>query len=195
MIRCPIKNLWRAMHNRCYNINHKSFAHYGGRGIFVDPRWHRKAGFEAFVADMGERPEGSSIERVDNDGPYSPENCRWATQMEQAKNKRNNRWLTANGVTKHMTEWSRDLGCTPTAIWRRLRDGMSEQDAATLPIPKRPNSKLTEADALYVVETYPSMTAQAIATKLGVSKKSVLNILHGKTFADVTKIGARHGKV
>ena len=190
-----LKKVWRGMHNRCYNINQKSFAHYGGRGIFVDPRWHRKAGFEAFVADMGERPEGASIDRIDNEGPYSPENCRWATQMEQAKNKRNNRWLTANGVTKHMTEWSRDLGCTPTAIWRRLRDGMTEQDAATLPIPKRPNSKLAEADAIYVVETYPSMTAQAIATKLGVSKKSVLNILHGKTFADVTKIGARHGKV
>ena len=92
---------WRAMHNRCYNSNQKDFRHYGGRGIAVDPRWHGKAGFEAFVRDMGPRPIGSSIERNDNEGNYGPDNCRWASQLEQAKNKRNNRWITANGETKH----------------------------------------------------------------------------------------------
>jgi hypothetical protein len=181
--------VWRAMHNRCYNINQKSYHHYGSRGIFVDERWHGKAGFQSFLADMGERPEGGTIERIDNDGPYSPENCKWTTRLEQGKNKRNNHWITANGETRLITEWARLLGTSSSAILFRLRSGMPEQEAVTKPIPKRPNSKLTDDDALYAVANYPMMTAQKIATTLRVSKKSILNILHGKTFADVTKIG------
>lgn len=184
--------VWRAMHNRCYNINQKSYQSYGGRGIYVDERWHGKKGFQNFLASMGERPEGGTIERIDNNGPYSPENCKWITRAQQSKNKRNNRWITVNGETKLITEWARSLGTTCSAILFRLRSGMSEHEAVTKPIPERPNSKLTANDALYAAENYPMMTAQAIATKLGVSKKSILNILHGKTFADVTKIGKRY---
>lgn len=177
--------VWRTMHNRCYNAKQKCYPHYGGRGIAVDACWHGPAGFKQFLADMAECPEGGTLERIDNDKNYGPSNCRWATRAEQARNKRNNRFLTANGRTQTLQDWARELGCNHTAILNRLKSGMSEQEAVTKPVPKRPNSKLVEADALYVRANYPTMTAQALATKLGVSKKTVLNIIHNKTFADV----------
>ena len=174
---------WRAMHNRCYNSNQKDYQHYGGRGIVVAACWHGKAGFEAFARDMGDRPIGASIDRKDNDGPYSPDNCRWASRNDQAKNKRNNRWITANGETRHLADWARVLSCNPAAILARIQSGMAEDEAVTKPIPERPNAKLTMKDAEYVRSTYPMKTAQALARELDVSKKTVLNILHNRTFS------------
>jgi hypothetical protein len=133
---------------------------------------------------MGECPINGTLERVDNDGSYGPENCRWASRLEQAKNKRTTRWLTARGETKHLAEWARFLGCSPAAILARLSAGMLEEDAVTKPIPGRPNAKLTTDNAVYVRKTYPMKTAQALADELSVSKKTILNIIHGKTFVD-----------
>lgn len=178
--------VWRTMHNRCYNQKQKCHPDYGGRGIAVDADWHGAAGFQRFLQDMGPCPEGGTLERIDNNANYGPENCRWATRNEQARNKRNNHFITANGKTQILEDWAKELGCKNSAILYRIRKGMTEQEAVTKPIPKRPNSKLIEKDALYVRANYPTMTAQALATKLGVSKKTVLNILHGRTFADVT---------
>jgi AraC-like DNA-binding protein len=82
--------IWLGMRGRCRNPNNTRFSHYGGRGITVCDRWEptRGGSFENFLADMGERPEGKSIDRIDNDGNYEPGNCRWATQSEQVKNQR-----------------------------------------------------------------------------------------------------------
>ena len=183
-----IYRLYRGMLNRCYNQNQKSYKDYGGRGITVCERWLPSdygIGFKNFLADMGEPPSGCTLDRLDNKGPYSPENCRWASRSDQANNKRNNRWITANGQTKTLAQWAKDLGCSPSNILYRIKAGMSEEQAVTKSIAERPNSKLSEDDARYIKHHYPVMTSSALAEKLGVSKKTVLNVIHGVTFKDV----------
>lgn len=84
--RTPTYNSWLGMRERCSNPNHNRYRYYGGRGIRVCDRWQS---FAAFLADMGEKPAGTSIDRVDLDGDYEPGNCHWATATEQARNKSN----------------------------------------------------------------------------------------------------------
>lgn len=179
----PIYGVWNSMKNRCSNPKIASFKSYGGRGIKVCERWQK---FENFYADMGDRPsDNHSIERRNNNSDYSPENCYWADKATQAKNKRNNRFIEANGERLHLAEWARRLGCNPPAILARLATGMSEVEAVTKPIPGRPNSRLTDIQAAEIRSKYPGMSMQKIADLFGVSKKTIFNVIHGKTFADV----------
>ena len=111
--------IWCGMRKRCLNPKDSAFANYGGRGIFICERW---SDFINFLADMGEPPQKSSqIERKNNDGPYSPENCVWATPMEQAKNRRSNLKITINGETLCLSDWCGRLGLNYHAIRARIK--------------------------------------------------------------------------
>ena len=105
----PLYPTWYGMVARCQNPKAQSYRNYGGRGITVCDRWLES--FENFYADMGERPSPKhSIDRIDNDGPYSPENCRWATWEEQANNRRNNVWIEFQGERLSAAQWRKRLG-------------------------------------------------------------------------------------
>lgn len=109
--------IWRHIHSRCFNKNVPSFRDYGGRGISVCERWKS---FSNFLADMGEAPDGMSIDRINNDLGYSPENCRWANDLTQKNNRRTNRYIEHNGVKKSAADWARETGVPAKAIISRV---------------------------------------------------------------------------
>lgn len=120
---------WDSMKQRCLNHRHKSFPQYGGRGIKVCDRWLES--FENFMADMGERPDGMTLERDDVDGDYEPSNCHWATAKEQGNNRRNNRMLSHAGETMTVKEWADRIGISDKALLYRINNGWSTEEALT----------------------------------------------------------------
>lgn len=129
--------VWRAMLTRCENPKYRYFHDYGGRGITVCERWHS---FGNFIGDMGRRPSDKySIERIDNDLGYSPENCKWILRVRQNDNRRRSRYLTLNGETHLLTEWSRQTGISHPTLIYRLKAGWSVERALTTRT-NRPNS-------------------------------------------------------
>lgn len=117
----PLFNIWGQMRRRCHRPADKAYPNYGGRGITVCDRWRNS--FDAFAADMGPRPPGHTIDRINNDAGYSPENCRWITRAQQNRNTRMNRPLTIGGVSRLAHEWSEISGIPQKTILRRARTG------------------------------------------------------------------------
>ena len=131
----PTYTSWRAMVDRCTQPSHTKWAQYCGRGTRVCERWMN---FEAFLADMGSRPPGTSLDRVDNDGNYEPGNCRWATASEQSLNRSITRVLThPDGRTMALTEWARVSGLQVGTLWKRLKSGWSIERAVASPAARR----------------------------------------------------------
>ena len=126
---------WHSMTQRCLNSRHQAFASYGGRGISVCRRWMNS--FEAFLQDMGEQPNGLQLDRINNDGNYEPENCRWVTRSEQQRNTRANRLISYNGTTKCLSEWAEHTGIHIATITGRLRTGWTIETALVTPPKKR----------------------------------------------------------
>lgn len=121
---------WDRMKSRCYSPSAKP---YKNKGVTVCERWME---FENFYADMGDRPEGMSLDRIDNDGIYEPSNCRWATVSEQNLNRSCARMITLNGKTMNMSLWAREMGLKPRVVATRLNRGWSEERALTQPLRK-----------------------------------------------------------
>lgn len=110
-------NIWMAMRARCRYPSMSSFPIYGGRGIRVCDRWEK---FEQFLEDMGEAPPDAQIDRIDNDGNYEPSNCRWATRIEQARNKSTNRYIEFDGERKCLMDWARSLQMDQASLAERI---------------------------------------------------------------------------
>lgn len=137
--RTPTYEIWKGMRKRCNNPNAISYPYYGGKGIKVCQRWER---FENFLSDMGERPDGCSIDRIDCLGDYEPSNCRWSTPKEQAANrgprrhKKNSAFVCAFGKRQPIMSWSKDPRCRveyQTLYTRIAKLGWSPELAITTP--------------------------------------------------------------
>ena len=126
-------NRWQAMLTRCRNPNVSNYKNYGGRGISVCDRWMQ---FENFYADMGDPPDGASLDRIDNQGNYEPQNCRWSDRKEQNRNRRISHVIVHDGISLPISAWAEKLGVTRGLIRDRLRLGWSVERALTTPARK-----------------------------------------------------------
>lgn len=129
--RTPLYQRWRAMLGRCEDPNNRAWKNYGGRGVEVCAEWHD---FAAFRADMGTGFAAHlELDRIDPDGHYEPNNCRWATRVEQQNNRRNNHRVTWRGETRTVREWALATGIKANTILYRLRRGWDVERALTTP--------------------------------------------------------------
>lgn len=119
-------NSYRAMKNRCLSPTYRAYHRYGGRGIKVCDRWLGKDGFKHFYEDMGDRPDGMSLDRIDCDGDYCPENCRWATQKMQVCNSARKK------AAKVTSEEMATAKCSPAQVYKRLRQGWEKDKALSM---------------------------------------------------------------
>ncbi len=128
--RLAIKNA----RGRCYNQNDKRFSAYGGRGIGVCERWRGPDGTANFIADMGPRPAGTTLDRIDVNGNYEPGNCRWATAREQLQNLRATVRISHDGRTMTAEEWAAKTGISQRTLTARIRRGWDHSRAVTQPV-------------------------------------------------------------
>lgn len=146
----PEYRSWRAMRARCLSPGSTGFEKYGGRGITVCERWSK---FENFLADMGPRPHGRTLERIDNNGNYGPSNCRWATRKEQQANTSITHLITIDNVTKCLSDWCRQYGLDPGTVRRRMRVfGWGPKQAVTTPKMRARTSAFERGGAQHAIE-------------------------------------------
>lgn len=136
----PLYETWRGMIKRCTNKNHTYYYRYGGRGIKVCESW--LIDFNRFCIDMGEKPSKDyTLDRINNDGDYEPNNCRWATKEEQECNKVNNKFIEYNGKSQTLYQWSKELNIKKVTLKNRLYLGWTIERTFTTPVRKRGKNK------------------------------------------------------
>lgn len=138
---------WKSMLDRCYLKSHKSHKDYGGRGILVCSRWHR---FSNFYSDMGDRPALMTIGRIENDKGYFPGNCQWETSKENANNRRSSAFVSFNGETKTIAQWSDSTGIAVATIANRIKLGWDVGMALTTELRPQKNSLRTSRRSVLV---------------------------------------------
>lgn len=121
MYNHPVYFCYNEMKYRCNKESHRAYTDYGGRGIEVCEKWLGEKGFENFIKDMGIPEKGLTLDRKDNNLGYGPENCRWVTQKVQTRNRRSNKFITHNGLTKCIAQWAEDLGIERKTLEMRLK--------------------------------------------------------------------------
>lgn len=174
-----IYRIWKAMRHRCTYETIPNYSSYGGKGIKVCARW---SSVTAFVEDMGPTYfPGATIDRIDNDKDYCPENCRWSTMKEQQRHRSNNNRITFDGETKCLTEWAEYFKCPIYVLTRRITTYGSQQALAiTKSLPE--NGRLTRSEYMIQGEDHPDCT---------VKDSEVSNIiellLEGKSLSETAK--------
>lgn len=166
--------IWSSIKDRCLNPKQIAYARYGGRGITVCDRW--RDDFAAFTADMGPRPSRDhTVDRIDNDGPYEPGNCRWATRTEQSRNQRRTVLVMHNGEQRSLASVCEDLGMDRVKVWHRIfLRGWSVEDALS---DVNGSTKLTEQQARHIRQRCDSgERLQSIADEYCVNYQTVWKI-------------------
>lgn len=131
-------SIWINMKRRCFDPKNTGYQYYGAKGITVCDRWLGKKGFINFLSDMGECPTPNhSIDRINVNGNYCPENTRWATLEEQARNRTDNRFITYKGKTQTLVEWTEELGIRFATLAGRLNKGWSVEKTFETPVKHR----------------------------------------------------------
>lgn len=174
--------IWCGMKSRCNNPNRKSYAYYGARGISVCQRWSDS--FDCFLADMGPCPPGYSIERKNNNGNYEPSNCKWASDVEQARNKRGNVRITVNGVTKLASEWAREAGINQATFSERIEKGLTGEELVA------PKKSITRD----VSHNGKTQSATAWAKELGINYNTLIHRIDRMSVSDAFA-GVDHRRV
>lgn len=141
MAKSKVYAVWCGMIKRCFNEKDSNYPIYGARGIKVCDEWLK---FENFFNDMGNRPEGMSIDRIDVNGDYNKSNCKWSTRKEQARNTRTNRFIEFNGDNKCLMEWSEVTGISVGTIWYRLNSGWTIEKTLTTEVRKLTNKTMRD---------------------------------------------------
>lgn len=157
------------MKRRCYNPEEKFYKDYGGRGIKVCDEWMDKkeghSNFQKWAVENGWE-EGRSIDRIDVNGNYEPNNCRWATPEEQANNRRNNNYVTINGVTKTTSEWARQIGISQNAFTGRINSGWTGEELLK---PKFKPLKMSKAEMAKEIRAWRNAEEQGLLVRLPVA--------------------------
>jgi len=135
---------WLSMIQRCTDKKSRSYKNYGGRGIGICAQWRNS--FEVFFADMGARPKGTTLGRIDGNAGYLPENCEWQTQAVQSRNRRNNHLISFNGLELTIEDWSRETNIFRKTIDRRLAAGWSIERTLTTPVRRMKNNWVARED-------------------------------------------------
>lgn len=130
MLETPTYRSWKSMNARCNCQSNKDFHKYGGRGISVCDRWKD---FKSFYEDMGDRPDGMTIDRIDVNGNYEPSNCRWASPKTQGRNTRSNVIIEFNGKAQCIADWAEEVGIERKTLEYRMRSGWEASRALTTP--------------------------------------------------------------
>jgi len=180
---------WLHMKNRCLNPRNNSFAYYGGRGITICDKW--RDSFVAFYEDMGDPPAKHSLDRIDNNGNYSPNNCRWASKRQQANNTRANHCITFNGITKTLMQWQRVTGISRFVIADRIYRGWPIKKALTEPVAHSPQRRITFNGKTQNLSAWARETGLSVAVlhgrlKRGWSVKDALTTHPGGRYNYIT---------
>jgi hypothetical protein len=187
--KTPEYKTWIAIKNRCLNKNGQDYERYGGRGISISEDWMNS--FDAFYRDMGKKPSSKhSIDRIDNDLGYSKENCRWATQSDQCRNRSSNLLFVVNGVEKSLVAHCEDAGIGYSAVRLRLKKGMSIEAALSTPLGRieyisgedHCKSKLTEEKVRFIRQNIGVISQNKLAEMLGVSKSTVKDVQRNRSW-------------